>query len=93
MTKKAADRWRVIGWELEFKADELDALVREPGRHGDEDYYAAMLRKWLDWAPPNHPLPTLSALVAAIRKSGKERLANDLKKDGRELCGMCCVIM
>ena len=64
-----------------FKTDKLDALVRETGYHGDESYYAAMLRKWLDWAPPNHPLPTLSALVAAIRKSGKERLANDLEKE------------
>ena len=79
--------------ELGFKTDKLDALVREPGRHGDEDYYAAVLKKWLDWAPPNHPHPTLRTLVAAIRKSGKERLANDLEKGGRELCGMCCVIM
>ena len=77
MTRKASGKWRAIGMELGFKTDKLDALVGEPGCHGDESYYTAMLRKWLDWAPPNHPFPTLSALVAAIRKSGKERLAND----------------
>ena len=76
--------------ELGFETDELDAIVREPGRHGEEDYFAAMLRRWLDWAPLRHRYPTLSSLVAAIRAVGKERLANDLEKQGRELCGTCC---
>ena len=84
LTKKAADKWRVIGRELGF-GDELDKIVRELGRHGDEDYYEAMLKRWLDWAPPNHSYPTLSALVAAIRAVGKERLANELEGEGKKL--------
>ena len=66
--------------ELGFKIDELDTIVREPGHYGDEDYYAAMLRRWLDWAPPNHSPPTLSALVAAMRVVGNESVAYDLCK-------------
>ena len=80
--------------ELRFKTDELDALIREPGRYGDEDYYEGMLRRWLDWAPPNHSPPTLSALVAAMRAVGMERVSNDLKElRGKQLFGMFCVLI
>ncbi|KAL5502159.1 hypothetical protein EMCRGX_G008883 [Ephydatia muelleri] len=48
MTRKASGQWRAIGMQQGFKTDKLDALVRETGYHGDESYYAAMLRKWLD---------------------------------------------
>ena len=78
-TKSACDKWRAIGRELGFTIDELDSIVREPGRNGDEDYYEAMLRRWLDWAPPNHSPPSLQNLLSALRASGKERLANNLK--------------
>ena len=78
ITKSASGEWRSIGGELGFSIDELDSIVREPGRHGDVDYYQAMLRKWLDWAPPNHNDPTLQCLISALRVVGKERLANVL---------------
>ena len=77
-TKSARDKWRAIGRELGFTSDELDSIVREPGRYGDEDYYEAMLRRWLDWAPPNHTHPSLQSLLSALRAAGKERQANDL---------------
>ena len=77
-TKSACIQWRGIGRELGFTIDELDSIVREPGRHGDVDYYEAILRRWLDWAPPNHPNPSLRCLISALRAVGKERLANDL---------------
>ena len=77
-TKSACDKWRAIGWGLDFTTDELDAIVREPGRNGDEDYYEAMLRRWLDWAPPNHTSPSLQSLLSALRAAGKERQANYL---------------
>ena len=77
-TKSACPKWRAIGWELDFTTDELDAIVREPGRNGDEDYYEAMLRRWLDWAPPNHTPPSFQSLLSALRAAGKERQANDL---------------
>ena len=64
--------------------------MREPGRHGDDDYYAAMVRRWLDWAPPRHSYPTLHALADALRAAGKERLANILEG---ELLFTSCKIM
>ena len=80
--------------ELGFTFDELDTIVREPGHFGDEDYYAAMLRRWLVWAPPNHPYPTLSALVDAMRAVGMGRLAYDLEQlQKSELTGTYCVLI
>ena len=93
LTKKASDRWKAIGRHLGFGDGELDAIVREPGRHGDDDYYGAMLTRWLDWAPPNHGYPTLDGLVSALRAAGKERLANDVEGKRRELFGMLTGIM
>ena len=78
ITKSASGEWRAIGGELGFTFDELDSMVCEPGRYGDMDYYQAMLRKWLDWAPPNHADATLQCLISAFRAVGKERLANIL---------------
>ena len=77
-TKSACDKWRTVGRELGFTMNKLDSIVREPGRNGDEDYYEAMLMKWLNWAPPNHCYPSLQTLLSALRVAGKERLANDL---------------
>ena len=65
----ASDRWKTIGRNLGFGDSELDAIVREPGRHGDDDYYGAMLKWWLDWAPPKHGYPTLDGLVTAPTSS------------------------
>ena len=86
-TKSARDKWRAIGWELGFTFDELDSIVREPGRNGDEDYYEAMLKRWLDWAPPNHTPPSFQSLVSALRAAGKERQANDLAAKYK-VCGI-----
>ena len=77
-TESASDKWRAIGRKLGFTIFELDSIVREPGRNGDEDYYEAMLRRWLDWAPPNYTPPSLQCLLSALRAAGKERQANDL---------------
>ena len=77
-TKSASYKWRAIGRELGFTEGELDAIVREPGRYGEEDYYAAMMMKWLDWAPPNHDHPSIHSLSSALRAVGKERQALDL---------------
>ena len=77
-TESASDVWRAIGRKLCFTVSELDSIVREPGRNGDEDYYEAMLKRWLDWAPPNHTPPSLQSLLSALRAAGKERQANNL---------------
>ena len=78
MTKKACSEWRGIGMRLGFTDNELSAIVREPGRTHEEHYYSAMLVRWLDWAPPNHYLPSVQRLSSALREVGKERLALDL---------------
>ena len=80
-TKSANGRWRAIGRCLGFAIDELDSIVREPGRHVDEDYYEAMLRRWLDWAPPNHTPPSLQSLLSALRTEGKDIQANNLEAE------------
>ena len=74
----SSDKWRAIGRKLGFTMIELDSIVREPGWNGDEDYYEAMLMRWLDWAPPIHTPPSLQSLLSALRAAGKERHANDL---------------
>eukprot|EP00731_Ephydatia_muelleri_P014076 Em0007g1386a len=58
-TKSARDKWRAIGWELGFTSDELDSIVREPGRNGDEDYYEAMLKRWSQFPHMTHLQPQL----------------------------------
>eukprot|EP00731_Ephydatia_muelleri_P035166 Em0101g1a len=78
MTKKACSEWRGIGMKLGFTDNELSAIVREPGRTHEEHYYSAMLTRWLDWAPPNHYLPSVQQLSVALREVGKERVAFDL---------------
>ena len=80
MTKTACGKWKSIGRELGFTEDELSSIVHEPGQTGEEDYYAAMLRRWLDWAPPNHTLPSIPQLSSALCAVGKERLALDLEE-------------
>ena len=77
-TESASDKWRAIGRKLGFTSDELDTIVREPGRNWNDDYYEAMLRRWLDWAPPNHTPPSLQSLLSALRAAGKGKHANDL---------------
>ena len=73
---------------------ELDTILREPGRNYHEDYYEAMLMRWLVWAPPNHSPPTLSALVAAMHAVGMERMADDLEQlQETELTGTYCVLI
>lgn len=71
-TREACTKWREIGRALRFNMDELDEITREDGRHGDTDYYEAMLRKWLE------KTATTGQLSAALRSRyvGKELLAN-----------------
>ena len=88
VTQSASDGWRAIGWKLGFTEDQLDAIVHEPGRHGEMDYYRAMLRRWLDWAPPDHPYPSLQTLTSALHAVGKERQASALGA----VYNACCTV-
>ena len=78
-TESACNKWRAIGRNLGFTVDDLDTIVRETGRHEAVDYYEAMLRRWLDWASPNHTPPSLQSLLSALHNAGKSRQANDLE--------------
>ena len=84
LTKKACSKWRGIGRILGFTEEQLSSIVREPGRTGEEDYYSAMLMRWLDWAPPNHNLPSAQQLSSALNEVGCERMAYDLNEKYRQ---------
>ena len=49
---------------------------------GPRALYTKMLSDWLRWAPPKHPLPTSTALAAALRSDTVEEdlLASDIEK-------------
>ena len=82
LTGKAAPEWKGVGLQLGFLANELYEIESKPLLlpGGSTAYYCELLSRWLDWAPPNHPFPTVSALAAALRKIGKERTAYELEK-------------
>ena len=75
VTKHACPKWKSIGRNLGFTQDELSSIKRVTGQYDDEDFYADMLSRWLDWAPPNHNFPTAQDLSSALRKAGKEKHA------------------
>ena len=90
LTMRTSDKWKIIGRHLGFGNCELDAIVHESGRHGDDDYYGAMLRQGLDGAPIYHDYPHL---VTALYLARKERIANLGEGKRRELFGMLTGIM
>ena len=84
---KAAPYWKEIGKKLGFKITDLDRIPRELALHSERDYYASMIRKWMNWAPPNHKFPTLEALVKAMRDTEIDELirpAYDLENSKSE---------
>ena len=82
VTGKAAPQWQDVGIHLGFKLSELRLIeVRPPLMlEGSPGYYREMIGQWLEWATPNHPLPTVEALTSALRKAGRERLALELEQ-------------
>ena len=80
MTKKACSKWRGIGQTLGFIEEDLDSIVREHGKTGEEDYYSAMLMRWLNWTTPKHSLPSVQQLSSALREVGYERLGLNLNQ-------------
>ena len=82
VTGKAAPQWQDIGIHLGFKASELRLIEVRPLLipEGAPGFYREMIAQWLEWAPPNHPQPTVEALASALRKAGRERLALELEQ-------------
>ena len=79
--RPAASQWRTTGGALGFLDSDLTIIQNSPSliQEGTTGYVREMLSQWLNWAPPNHPWPTLEALEAALRSSGHERLALQLR--------------
>ena len=79
--KPAAPQWQAIGGALGFLYSDLTIIQQSPLLipEGSTGYMRQMLSQWLNWAPPNHPWPTLEALEAALRRSGQESLAFQLR--------------
>ena len=79
--KPAAPQWRTIGGSLGILDHDLNIIQHSPLAisEGLPGYLRDMLSQWLKWAPPNHSWPTLEALAVALRSSGHEGLAFNLK--------------
>ena len=77
----AAPQWKDIGLALGFKYYELTTIEQKPLLipEGPPAYFREMLSQWLNWALPNHSLPTLEILAPALQRSGHEDLAVNLK--------------
>ena len=80
--KKAAPHWRAIGRELGFTSPDIQMIIKT-AFYSDRHYYSLMIKKWLNWAPPNHDdIATLEALIAAMRTIDElGRLARKLEKN------------
>lgn len=79
--QQAAPQWQAVGVALGFLYSDLTIIQQSPMLipEGPTGYFRQMLSQWLNWAPPNHPWPTLEVLEAALRSSGFESLAFQLK--------------
>ena len=79
--RPAAPQWQAVGGALGFLYSDLTIIQQSPLLipEGPTGYFREMLSQWLKWAPPNHPWPTLEALQAALRSSGHESLAFQLR--------------
>ena len=79
--QQAASKWQAVGVALGFLYSDLTIIQQSPMLipEGPTGYFREMLSQWLKWAPPNHPWPTLGALENALRTSGQESLALQLR--------------
>ena len=88
--KPAAPQWQAIGGALGLLPSDLTIIQQSPLLilEGSTGYMRQMLSQWLNWAPPNHPWPTLEALETAIQSSGSESLAFQLRSPFVQKKGM-----
>ena len=76
LLKGAAPSWGKIANELNFTYDDKIAITRIHGLYDDEDYFQALLHRWLKREPH---LTTVEVLANALRSTGEHRLALDLE--------------
>jgi hypothetical protein len=83
--KKHAAKWREIGTGLDFLPSELDIIQAQPNwMHGaPESYFAAMLQKWIEWAPEDNRgsinFANIDDLKRALNQAGLGATAHELK--------------
>ena len=79
--KPATPQWQAIGDALGLLPSDLTMIQQSPMLvpQGPPGYFHEMLSQWLNWVPPNHSWPTLEALETALRSSGSESLAFQLR--------------
>ena len=69
LVRRAAFKWKELGLALGFlksELDEIEATIAHAAG-GPEAYLRELLSRWLDWAPPNHRLPSSRTLAEALR--------------------------
>ena len=74
--RAAAPSWGKIANKLNFSYDEKTAITHTPGLNGDEDYFQALLHRWLKREPH---LTTVEVLANALRLADEHKLAYDLE--------------
>lgn len=82
LLKPATPHWNEVGLSLGFHNYELTTIQSMPLLipTAPTGYFSEMLNQWLNWAPPNHPFPTIEALVVALQNSGDEHLAEFMER-------------
>ena len=81
--KRAAGKWREIGAYLKFEDAILNKIETSISTGGPVACFTELLTRWLKRAPPKFSLPTLEALLEALREDdvGEERIAYNLEQE------------
>ena len=63
-----ADKWKDIGLALGFSSSDLNSIEQSHllAVRGVKAYFHELIRQWLQWTPPDHDSPTITALHEAL---------------------------
>ncbi|KAL5493687.1 hypothetical protein EMCRGX_G014899 [Ephydatia muelleri] len=73
-------RWKELGHELGFLESELMPIEDHRGLDTPDQQLQQLLRQWLAWAPPKHPLPFSEEILAALIQLGETDMASRLER-------------
>ena len=81
--KRASAKWRKIGVSLKFEDAVFNEIETSISNGEAVACFTELLTRWLKRAPPKHSLPTLEAMLEALREDavGEERIAYNLEQD------------
>ena len=82
LAKRASAKWRKIGVSLNFVDAVLNEIETSISNGEAVACFTELLTRWLKRSPPKHSLPTLEALLEALREDtvAEERIAYDLEQ-------------